>query len=457
VDLAAAEGGRWYHSQPDYIMAREVDTRAFWSVGFQQPRFHDSDHRAVVARILRGRKGSLKKYQRSRQKFPLQLAPLGEQDGVTRLFERLREECKENDLKQQPWNDWILEETWRLIAHRAMLRYAGRLCQMGGCWLHHQIGAALRKDRRDRTARVGMSIVAKLAGSNIQEAFRHLKGWYRAASETQSKPCYHTMERQTSERVDLYARRQSPGDPLPLHLTPVKIDDDVPMDSEIWIVAGSLTNDRAGGASGMRAKHIKAWLRSVLEEEDSESQGNFVGNGDNWKVFIELVQAVWTHGIIPRHMIWSMVVLIPKGGGDYRGIGLLEPIWKVLERIMDRRLDVIELHNCLHGCRAHRGTGTGVIEAKLAQQLSHLELKPFYGVFLDLKKAVDSMDRENCIMILEGYLKRVPPLNCHVEISNGLSVPLSWNSWSRTSRNVSRGLNLSPKRSVCPSQLEFLV
>jgi len=45
-------------------------------------------------------------------------------------------------------------------------------------------------------------------------------------------------------------------------------------------------------------------------------------------------------------------------------------------------------------------------------------------------------------------LKRVPPLNCHVEISNGLSVPLSWNSWSRTSRNVSRGLNLSPKRSA---------
>jgi hypothetical protein len=45
----------------------------------------------------------------------------------------------------------------------------------------------------------------------------------------------------------------------------------------------------------------------------------------------------------------------------------------------------------------------GVIEAKLAQQLSYLELKPFYGVFLDLKKAFDAMDRERCIMILEGY------------------------------------------------------
>ena len=70
---------------------------------------------------------------------------------------------------------------------------------------------------------------------------------------------------------------------------------------------------------------------------------------------------------------------------------------------MDRRLDAIELHDCLHGCHAHRGTGTRVIKAKLAQQLLYLELKPFYRVFLDLKKAFNSMDRECCIGILEGY------------------------------------------------------
>ena len=44
-----------------------------------------------------------------------------------------------------------------------------------------------------------------------------------------------------------------------------------------------------------------------------------------------------------------------------------------------------------------------VIEAKMAQQLSYLELKPLYGVFLDLKKAFDSMDWDRCIMILEGW------------------------------------------------------
>ncbi len=152
----------------------------------------------------------------------------------------------------------------------------------------------------------------------------------------------------------------------------------------------------------MCAKHVKAWLRGALEEEDPESQGIFVGNGDNWKLFVELVQAVWTHGIIPHQMIWSIVVLIPKGGGDYRGIRLLEPISKVLEQVMDLRLGAIKLHDCLHSCRAHRGTGTRVIEAKLAHQLSYLELKPFYGVFLDLKKAFDLMGREHCIMILRG-------------------------------------------------------
>ena len=70
---------------------------------------------------------------------------------------------------------------------------------------------------------------------------------------------------------------------------------------------------------------------------------------------------------------------------------------------MDHRLDAIKLHDCLHGCCAYHGTGTRVIEAKLVQQLLYLKLKPFYGVFLDLKKAFDSMDRERCIMILEGY------------------------------------------------------
>ncbi len=39
----------------------------------------------------------------------------------------------------------------------------------------------------------------------------------------------------------------------------------------------------------------------------------------------------------------------------------------------------------------------------MAQQLSYLELKPFYSVFLDLWKAFNAINQERCIMLLEGY------------------------------------------------------
>ena len=62
----------------------------------------------------------------------------------------------------------------------------------------------------------------------------------------------------------------------------------------------------------------------------------------SWCLFVRLVQAAWTHGMIPHQLLWIIVVLIPKGGGDYCGIRLLEPIWKCIERVIDHQLDAIE-------------------------------------------------------------------------------------------------------------------
>jgi hypothetical protein len=89
-----------------------------------------------------------------------------------------------------------------------------------------------------------------------------------------------------------------------------------------------------------------------------------------------------------------------KWRGGCRGIGLLEPIWKVLEKVMNLRLEAIILHNSLHGCLTLHGMGTRIIEAKLVQQLAHLEQTPFFGIFIDLKKAFDAMDRGHCLKIL---------------------------------------------------------
>ena len=115
---------------------------------------------------------------------------------------------------------------------------------------------------------------------------------------------------------------------------------------------------------------------------------------DTWGILVRLVQHVWETGEIPQQMLWTTIVLIPKGNsGDFRGIGLLDSIWKVIERVLDQRLSEIPLHESLHGFRAQRGCGTGIMEAKLTQQLAYLERAPLYGIFVDLHKAYDAMDR----------------------------------------------------------------
>ena len=68
---------------------------------------------------------------------------------------------------------------------------------------------------------------------------------------------------------------------------------------------------------------------------------------------------------------WQAVVLIPKEEKDYKGIGLVEVMWKVVAVILNRRFtSSITYHNALHGFRAGRGTGTATLEAKLLQQLA---------------------------------------------------------------------------------------
>ncbi len=190
---------------------------------------------------------------------------------------------------------------------------------------------------------------------------------------------------------------------LPINLQGPAIPNKKPSDHKNRDAAWDLSSGHTGGASKMHAEDIRRWLRGIALEEVPKKGPNNIGEGDNWRLLIGLIQAIWTQGEIPQQLTWVIVVLLPKGGGDYRGIGFLEPLWKMVERIMDRRLNVLPLHEALQGCPNGRGMGTAILEAKLAQQLAHLEQEPFCGVFLDLKKAFNAMDRERCLLILEGY------------------------------------------------------
>ncbi len=102
-------------------------------------------------------------------------------------------------------------------------------------------------------------------------------------------------------------------------------------------------------------------------------------------------------------MSWMAIVLLPKGGGNFQGIRLLYLCWKVVEKIIVRRMGAIDFHPCLHGGMPKCGTGTATIKAKLAQQLAWVEQKPLYQVFVDLRKAYDHLNCTKCLGIMTGY------------------------------------------------------
>jgi Reverse transcriptase (RNA-dependent DNA polymerase) len=108
---------------------------------------------------------------------------------------------------------------------------------------------------------------------------------------------------------------------------------------------------------------------------------------------------------IPKSFGFGVLVLIPKGVPDqYRGIALLEIAYKLVSSIINRRLvKAIPFHDAIHGFRAGRGTGTAIIRAKLLMQLAQRQTKPIYMLFLDLKKAYDTLDRSRTLEILKGY------------------------------------------------------
>ena len=50
-----------------------------------------------------------------------------------------------------------------------------------------------------------------------------------------------------------------------------------------------------------------------------------------------LFQEEFREGKLVEEATWQAVVLIPKGKKDYRGIGLVEVMWKVVAVILNRR------------------------------------------------------------------------------------------------------------------------
>ena len=151
------------------------------------------------------------------------------------------------------------------------------------------------------------------------------------------------------------------------------INDEIPTEDEIARAVRGLKNGKAAGPSGLKAEHLKTWLKAAEREVEPDPEA--------WQTFVELIQYVFEHQELPECMPWSIMVLLPKGNGSYRGIGLLEIPWKVIERVIDSRVGaVVTFHDCVHGFTKRRGCDTAIIEAKLAQELASIAQVAWYTI-----------------------------------------------------------------------------
>ena len=119
---------------------------------------------------------------------------------------------------------------------------------------------------------------------------------------------------------------------------------------------------------------------------------------------MRLVQVMFRDEAVPVEIALAKMVLIQKGKGGYKEIGLLEVLWKFCAVVVNCRLkSSVVLHTALHGFITGRGTGKVMLEANLAQNLARIALDHLFQVILDLEKAYNFLDRERLLELLRGY------------------------------------------------------
>ena len=390
--------GTMVGSRPDYILAR--DRRLFTKVKTVRPRHLASDHRMVRATLSSNPLRENLLYLNGRRKFPRRTPKWGPSTELDSLFQEIEDAAKptagRDRHRRSPKRTWISDRSWSLVDRRCDLRHSAAYTQARYRQLGRQLKASLKEDRKQRCAIAGAAALQAMHTGEAQEAWRIVRAWYRAATDRPSRPSRTDLQKVTDDRIELYTQEDPPEDPIPVLVAPYDVDDDVPTEDEIATAVKRLRNGKASGPSKIRAEQLKAWLEAAQREKNPDPT--------KWNRVVGLVQACFTKQALPSQMVWSTVVLIPKGGGGFRGIGLLELIWKVIESIANRRIaSQVRYHDCLHGFVPRRGTGTGCIEAKLTQQLHRIAHRTLFSVFVDLRKAFDTVHRGRLLDTLAGY------------------------------------------------------
>ena len=225
-----------------------------------------------------------------------------------------------------------------------------------------ELTRSLKIDRQSRMDKVAEESETDLTADNPKEAFRKLQSWYKERSGRAPLPTYKDEKVTREEYRKLYREEEPPGNDIPIHISPMpEINDEPPTEREVIKALKKLKLGKAPGATGLRVEHLRTWMSGATRAKDQIHVGE-------WAMIIKLIKMAFTGENIPLAFFIEILVLLPKGNGDYRGIALLEVIYKLISSIINRRLTKTltnRFHDAIHGFRSGSKSGTAIIEAKL--------------------------------------------------------------------------------------------
>ena len=115
----------------------------------------------------------------------------------------------------------------------------------------------------------------------------------------------------------------------------------------------------------------------------------------------ELFNKIIADGVIPDDWNLSYLINLYKGKGDallcgnYRGLKLLDQVFKVFERVLERSLRSLVDIDCMQfGFVPGRGTTDAIFILRQLHEKFLTKKKPVYFVFVDLEKAFDRVPRK---------------------------------------------------------------
>lgn len=170
-----------------------------------------------------------------------------------------------------------------------------------------------------------------------------------------------------------------------------------PTKEEIEEIIKSLKNNKSPGSNGITAENIK------------------YGGEELKKQIYLLVKKIWQEEQMPKN--WEKATIIPilKNGdptecNNYRGISLLDVTYKVIATIIKRRVETIvepQLEEYQAGFRKGRGTTDQIFTMKEVLTTCYEYKIPALVLFIDFKKAYDSVKRMELIRSMQEF--EVPP------------------------------------------------